>query len=216
VDHNTLLVRNGFTHYPQKSEEIRFFPGDPNLPDRIIVLDASGGISFDALNWLSNQKIDLIQLDWRGRVTFSGNCGFWADPKLVKWQAEIQGTPKAREINRRLICAKLDASIETIDKVFSGSANSKIAIQKIRSFKSRVASPNNSYANILGLEGAAAAIYYRLWHALPLNWTRLSKRPIPTDWLKVGARQMKWQRSASNARHPICPREPCCLLPGAG
>jgi hypothetical protein len=26
VDHNTLLVRNGFTHYPQKLENARFFP----------------------------------------------------------------------------------------------------------------------------------------------------------------------------------------------
>jgi len=44
VDHGTLLIRNGFTHYPQKSEDIRFFPGDPNLPDRIVISDGSGGI----------------------------------------------------------------------------------------------------------------------------------------------------------------------------
>src|SRR5690348_11520199 len=25
VDHNSLLVRNGFTHYPQKQDEYRFF-----------------------------------------------------------------------------------------------------------------------------------------------------------------------------------------------
>lgn len=56
VDHNTLLIRNGFTHFPQKAEEIRLFPGDANLPDRIIVLDASGGITFDALIWMSEQK----------------------------------------------------------------------------------------------------------------------------------------------------------------
>ena len=31
VDHHTLLIRNGFTYYPQKAEEIRCFPGDIGL-----------------------------------------------------------------------------------------------------------------------------------------------------------------------------------------
>src|SRR5438046_1235702 len=57
VDHNTLLIRDGFTHYPQKLEEIRFFSGDPNLPDRIIISDGNGGISLVALNWMAEQRI---------------------------------------------------------------------------------------------------------------------------------------------------------------
>jgi hypothetical protein len=32
VEAGTLLVRNGFTHYPQKQETYRFFKADPNLP----------------------------------------------------------------------------------------------------------------------------------------------------------------------------------------
>src|SRR5579863_583452 len=92
VDHNTLLMRDGFTHYPQKSEEIRFFPGDPNLPDRIIVLDGSGGISFDALNWMSDQDISLVRLDYRGRAKFiCGNFLQFAKPEIIRRQLEIQG-----------------------------------------------------------------------------------------------------------------------------
>jgi hypothetical protein len=42
IDHGTLLVQNGFTHYPQRREEFRLFPGDwrasagtlPNVPSR--------------------------------------------------------------------------------------------------------------------------------------------------------------------------------------
>ena len=66
-----------------------FFPGDPNLPDRIINLDASGTITFDAINWMADQKIGFIQLDWKGRVAFTGNAGLSTNPELVKWQAEI-------------------------------------------------------------------------------------------------------------------------------
>src|SRR5689334_12046581 len=53
VDHGALVVRNGFTHYPQAVDENRFFPGDRRLPSRIIVIDGNGNMSFDALSWLS-------------------------------------------------------------------------------------------------------------------------------------------------------------------
>jgi CRISPR-associated protein Cas1 len=49
VDHNTLLIRNGLTHFPQAENEIRLFPGDARLPDRVVILDGSGGVSFEAL-----------------------------------------------------------------------------------------------------------------------------------------------------------------------
>src|ERR1700691_2683275 len=79
VDHDTLLIRNGFTHYPQKAEEIRFFPGDPNLPDRIIILDGSGGVSLDALGWMAEQKIEFVRLDWRGNPSsIGGKSGYAA------------------------------------------------------------------------------------------------------------------------------------------
>ena len=46
VENGALTIQNGFTHYPQKREIIRYFRGDVALPERIILLDGSGGISF--------------------------------------------------------------------------------------------------------------------------------------------------------------------------
>jgi hypothetical protein len=101
VDHNTLLIRNGFTHYPQKREETRFFPGDANLPDRIIILDGSGGISFDALNWMSDQKIILVQLNWRGEISaVGGGAGYSANPKLVDAQLKAKNSRRNIAIAR--------------------------------------------------------------------------------------------------------------------
>jgi CRISPR-associated endonuclease Cas1 len=205
VDHDTLLIRNGFTHYPQKEEKFRFFPGDPNLPDRIIILDASGGISFDALSWMTDQKINLVQLDWRGRVNFSGNSGFAANPKFVQWQSEIRNTEESRKINRWLIAKKFEASIDTLSAIFGKDASAKLAIKKIRDLKLKILDPKtgNSHSKILGYEGAAAAIYYYCWHGLPLKWTKLSKRPIPRSWHEVGSRRMVWRKDSNQARHPI-------------
>src|ERR1039457_5237117 len=50
VEKGSLLVRDGFTHYPQQQEMWRFFPGDWRLPSRIVVVDVDGGLSFAALN----------------------------------------------------------------------------------------------------------------------------------------------------------------------
>ena len=205
VHRNTLLIRPGLTHYPQELEDLRFFPGDPNLPDRIIILDASGAITFDALSWMSEQKIALVQLNWRGQVSFSGNGGFAANPTIVQWQSTIRDTPKAREINRKLICAKFEASIETLKTIFKGSDTADVAIQKIQELKIRLGNERSSITKgtILGYEGAAAAIYYARWHGLPLKWKNLSKRPIPNSWHTIGSRQMAWRKDANYARHPM-------------
>ena len=53
IDRGSLLVQNGFTHYPQRQETWRFFAGDWRLPSRIVVLDVDGGLTFDAISWLS-------------------------------------------------------------------------------------------------------------------------------------------------------------------
>jgi CRISP-associated protein Cas1 len=205
VHRNTLLIRPGITHYPQKIEQIRYFPGDPNLPDRIIILDASGAITFDALSWMSDQKVALAQLNWRGQVIFCGSGGFAADPKLVRLQTELQGTKRALQINRYLIAAKLDASMETLSAIFGDNSVFKEAASKIGFWKRKVlsATQTKSHSQILGCEGPAAAIYYRAWYDLPLKWAGLWKKPVPASWSKIGARSMAWQRESYNARHPI-------------
>src|ERR1700674_4350512 len=68
VENGALTIQNGFTHYPQKREIIRYFPRDVALPERIILLDGSGSISFDVLSWLAEQKVILIRIDWKGDI----------------------------------------------------------------------------------------------------------------------------------------------------
>lgn len=63
IHHGALVIRDGFTHYPQARREWRLFPGDRSLPSRIVVLDADGGLSFDVLAWLDCQQIPLVVLD---------------------------------------------------------------------------------------------------------------------------------------------------------
>ena len=206
IDHDTLLIRNGFTHYPQKAEEIRFFPGDPNIPDRIIVLDGSGGITFDALNWMAEQEINFAQLDYRGRVKFiCGNSAQLAKPEIVRWQLAVQGSETARKIQCQLVERKLLASIETLETIFPNFPATEIAVKQIRRELDKIRKLPNSaaYRTILGLEGLAAAAYFKAWHQIPLQWAGLSRRPIPSSWMQIGSRNMNWQKHGANARHPV-------------
>ena len=206
VDHNTLLVRNGFTHYPQKLEEIRFFPGDANLPDRIIMLDGSGGLTFDALAWMSDQNIEFVRLDWQGEVSaIGGKSGYSANPKLVEIQRNILGSNKRLQIGRKLIAEKVLASISTLVNVFPKSENQEKAIFRLKELRSDILLPQKikSIPKLLGVEGSAAATYFRVWQGIPLNWEGTGKKPIPSSWREIGPRQMTWRDGTRNARHPI-------------
>ena len=206
VDHGTLFIRDGFTHYPQKADEVRLFPGDPNLPDRIVMVDGHGGISFAALNWMSEQQIAFVQLDWRGRISsIGGIVGYSANQKLTKAQAAICDTRRSLEISRWLIREKLSNSIATLLAVVPKSDNRKVAITKIRKWCTDLRNKKklNSISRTYGVEGGAAAAYFHAWHGVALHWLGLNRKPIPNSWLLIGARTMTWRKSGQNARHPI-------------
>ena len=97
IEAGTLLVRNGFTHYPQKQETYRFFKGDADLPPRIIMLDGSGSITFDVVTWLNQQKVPLIKIDWTGNaVTVTSSDSFAANRERVAWQTETRSDRRKR------------------------------------------------------------------------------------------------------------------------
>jgi len=93
INGGSLEVCDGFTHYPQKRREWRFFRGDADRPSRIVLVDVDGSTTFDVLAWLAEQEIPLSQVDWRGRaIALSGGGLGGADPGLEPvmyfWAAE--------------------------------------------------------------------------------------------------------------------------------
>ncbi len=171
VDKATLHIRNGFTHYPQDQETFRFFRGDLNLPTRIIMLDGSGGISFDVLAWLSEQGVTLIQLDWHGDVvTVIGGAGYAGDAAKVRWQIETQNDERKRlAFATDLIHQKISASVRTIKTALPLSPSCERAVEKLEGdladLKDR---PPADIAVLRGIEGRASAAYFAAWKGLPL------------------------------------------------
>jgi CRISP-associated protein Cas1 len=207
VDGGTLLVRNGLTHYPQQREEFRFFKGDPAIPTRIILLDGSGSISFDVIDWFSEQGVALVRISWQGGVvSVLAGSGFAADPEKVRWQVETRADPAKRiAFSTKLIGDKIANSIETLRSVIPETRSRERALAKLDSDSRHLKKRTREISALLGIEGAASSAYFKALEGLPLNWKSTTRRPIPESWRSIGLRSAVRAGKPRNvdATHPI-------------
>jgi CRISP-associated protein Cas1 len=208
VDNGALFVKDGRTHYPQKVEEYRFFPGARDLPSRIIILDGSGAITFDVMEWLATQGIPLVRVNWQGRVTtVMSAMGYGADPKKVKEQRKALETGQSLQLASGLIRQKIENCIETLKAVLPSSPQRDKAVAVHSDLSEALArSCPASNSNLLGIEGKAANAYFRAWQGLPLQWAGTSRCPIPDEWRVFGQRSSDRTLKVSSkklANHPV-------------
>src|SRR5258706_4541443 len=121
VDHGALVVRDGYTHYPQAIEERRFFPGSRELPSRIVVIDGSGGLSFDVMTWLSEQQIPLIRIDWKGNAVSVIGGGQFTNPEPVAAPIEAKQSRQGLRIGTALVREKTKNAITTLEVAIPAS-----------------------------------------------------------------------------------------------
>lgn len=197
------MVRDGFTHHPQALQERRYFPGDRTMPSRIVIIDAKGFLTLDAISWLADRGIPIIQLDWRGRVIVSIN-----NPQSVsqtRIRAQIESQKHALRTASALIEAKFLNCVRTLH-VLPDSPHKTRAIDahhhEIAALKK---SPPKTIGRLLGIEGSTAQRYFAAWQAIPFRWKGLNSRPIPADWHSFIQRTSQLGKKGENigASHPI-------------
>lgn len=207
IDSGSLLVRNGFTHHPQEREEFRFFQGSLDIPPQIIMLDGSGNITFDVLNWLAEQNVALTRLTWRGEIaTVSAPNGYAANPHRVQWQRETRADHTARmSWCIDLISRKIEGCILTLEKVVPRSSRWNAAMERAYADLSALElTPPPDIVGLRIIEANSAAAYFRAWRGIPIKWRGLTRNPIPDDWKTVGARTSEFALAGNrNASHPV-------------
>ena len=207
LENGALTIQNGFTHYPQRREIIRYFRGDVGLPERIILLDGSGSISFDVLSWLAEQKVSLIRIDWKGDIVcVAGASGYSANPFRVRWQLETRENPgKRNEFCRSIITQKIEATIITLEKSIARSDKWERAMRSAYAALSRLEEdPPENTSKVRALEANCAASYFRSWVGMPIKWRGIGRRPIPNNWRSIGVRSSPYHLAGNrNAAHPI-------------
>jgi CRISPR-associated protein Cas1 len=207
VDAGSLIIRNGFTHYPQKQDTYRFFKGDAALPSRIIMLDGSGSITFDVLAWLNQQRVPLVRVDWNGNVvTVVGGEGFAANRERVAWQTEIRCDKRRRmEFCNALIARKIEGCIQTLEESLRRSPTWDRAMKRAHDDLARLANdPPRTVTELSLLEARSAVAYFRAWHTTSLLWRVSSRHPIPDEWRTVGPRYSRvYSYGSRHAAHPV-------------
>jgi CRISP-associated protein Cas1 len=207
VENGALTIQNGFTHYPQRREIIRCFRGDVALPERIILLEGSGSISFDVLSWLAEQKVTFIRIDWKGDIVcVAGASGYSANPFRVRWQLETRENPGPRnDFCRSLITRKIEATIITLEKSIPRSDKWERAMRSAyAALSSLEENPPESISELRALEANCAASYFRSWVGMPIKWRGISRRPIPDNWHSIGVRSSPYHLAGNrNAAHPV-------------
>ena len=207
IENGALTIQNGFTHYQQKREINRYFRGDVALPERIILLDGSGSLSFDVLSWLAEQKVSLIRINWKGDIICVGGAsGYSANPFRVKWQLGTRENPEQRnEFCLSIITRKIEATIITLEKSIPRSDKWERAMKSAYAALSRLAeNPPEIISELRALEANCAAFYFRSWVGVPIKWRGTSRRPIPDNWHSIGPRSSPHHLAGNrNAAHPV-------------
>jgi CRISPR-associated protein Cas1 len=208
VDNGALVVKNGFTHFPQAQETLRFFRGDLGLPARIVIVNGDGVLTLDAIAWLAQQGVVLVTLDWRGEVvSMIGSASYAADPAKVRWQIETRNDPARRlAFSVDLIRKKIAASIEAL-AVLPASPARATALGKLTVELDGLArNPPSDIDALRGTEGRASAAYFLAWRGLSLRFSNSARRPVPDDWRHVGTRTSNRpgkKPKNENATHPL-------------
>jgi CRISPR-associated endonuclease Cas1 len=202
IDKGTLLIKEGFTHYPQKPIEHRFFAGDLELPKTIMLLDGSGSLSFDVLSWLSEQSVSLIRIKWNGEVAIVCNgSGYAADQSKVDWQRELRHDPEKRlSFAKDLIARKLQNSIVTLQNQLPQSDYNRKAIDWAERGIAELPEKPTSLRQVRTIEGHCAMSYFKAWTQLELQWKQNSKYPIPDHWKYYRARSAVHECKSENRR----------------
>jgi CRISPR-associated protein Cas1 len=191
VDKGSLLVRDGFTHFPQKQREWRFFNAALDIPPTIVVIDGSGDITMDAIDWLARHRVPLIRIRWDGQFSSIVTSGAQAaDPSKVYWQQRTRENPRARlSFATELIRQKAESTLVTLDEFLPRSPSWERAYRSIANrAKSLKRAPPPTFAHLLGIEGSIAGDYFRVWSSLSIKWKPLKRYPIPSDWSNYRSR----------------------------
>lgn len=201
VDGNVLVVRNGFTHYPQVRREVRYTPRHPRLPARIVLLNCDGAVSMPALSWLARQSVPVVLLDWRGNIaaTLAAPSTRFGDPELNRRLAALTDVQRT-DLGRFLIKRKVEAQVATVGN-FPPSINraeTRLRIEKELVYLSKTV----KVEEIRMAEARAAVWYFRLWTRLPIRWKGLSRRPVPPEWLSIRLRGSAIGDTNRWASHP--------------
>lgn len=202
IEKGALIIKQGFTHHPQKQVCHRYFKGDLDLPRIIMLLDGSGSLSFDVLDWLAEQSVALARIKGSGEVAIvaSGN-GFASDQGKIDWQRETLACSKRRmAFAQQLIQDKLTNSLETLARHLPQHRDTDAAVARAERGISELGEPLDDMQQVRAIEGECASLYFKAWQNLLLLWKSSKQYPVPGSWRTYRGRSSVHECKPENRR----------------
>jgi CRISPR-associated endonuclease Cas1 len=168
---------------------------------RLVLLGHTGFISLDALRWLADTGIGLLQLDSDGRLLMASAGMGRDDPRLRRAQALAIGTPAGDDIARRLIAEKIAAQATTLARLTELIPVADEVVAAMRDAASRL-HVATSRDEIRLAEAQAAATYWSAWSPVELRFATRDAGRVPEHWRTFGIRASPLTGTSRVAANP--------------
>jgi CRISP-associated protein Cas1 len=88
-----------------------------DIPPALIVIDGSGSITMDAIDWLARHRVPLIRIRWDGQFgSIISSGGQAASADKVDWQQRTRCNPRARlAFAAHIVCQKARNTLATLE-----------------------------------------------------------------------------------------------------
>ena len=166
------------------------------------MLDTDRSLSLHVINWLAQQDVPLILINWKGKAVsvYSGD-GSAIDVKLRHSQLAAQSNGVGFEIATQLIKDKIIASQKTLRTLPSprcerAASRLELALKELRS-------PIKDREKLMLIEARAAAEYFGAWYTVKIKWKEVGRYPIPDEWRFVSKRESFLSGSNRHATDPV-------------
>jgi CRISPR-associated protein Cas1 len=163
--------------------------------NRIVVTRPDGFITFAAIKWLHGVGVGIVHLDWDGTVLLASAPAGADQPALRRSQAMASANGVGHAIAQELLRAKLIGQA-AVARLLGGSETAELIINLAEQLDNAT-----DGAQLLGIEGTAAAAYWSLWVDVPLRFARRER--TPEHWRSFGRRNSPLGRK--NTRNAVTP-----------
>jgi len=165
---------------------------------RVVILNAAGIVSFDALRWCSGLGIGVLVLGPDGTPQLTSAPRMTDDARLRRVQAIAPDQPYGLDIARWLISHKVAGQGHVLIRCFGDEATAEtlgelvLAIEEARTID-----------EVRQLEATAAALYFGAWSGrteCAPTFAPADRRRIPPHWSRFEGRRSVLASSASNRK----------------
>jgi CRISPR-associated endonuclease Cas1 len=168
---------------------------------RLVLLGHTGFISLDAVRWLADTGIGLVQLDPDGRLLMASAGMGRDDPRLRRAQALAIDTPAGDDIARRLIAEKIAAQASSLARLteLAPVADAVVATMRNAAARLHVATSRDE---VRLAEANAAAAYWSAWSQIELRFATRDAGRVPEHWRTFGTRASPLTGTSRVAANP--------------